>query len=230
MSAEVRVLKATGSSKSANGSGDALSAIPAAEADRKIIRRGYRNHGKRFSALSELWVKKSALGKPYPERLRLLGPWHPERIANNAAWEEGIVAELYFYLPTSCHEQIEHSTVFSTLVCGQSLSQLASHLTISKFMQGAKAFRSSLIDDVREKAAEIFSIPSITEARYFHAHYDRSQTPAIIDLLKDPSKPEEQFAVYPRVLFANYEVVNSELFKSPALVKVSHPLPILAVT
>jgi len=69
LSAEVRTLKAAGASKSAKGGGGQL-AIPVAEA---VLHHDFWNNGKRFAALSELWVKASALKQPYPQHFRLLG-------------------------------------------------------------------------------------------------------------------------------------------------------------
>jgi len=76
----------------------------------------YSGLGKRFAILSELWVRRSILGQPNPPHLQSLGPWHPGRCANNAAWDEGIVAELYFLLPGRYHELIECSPAFSAKV------------------------------------------------------------------------------------------------------------------
>jgi len=226
LSAEVRTLKATGTSKNAKDGGDTFLAIPIVEADRKVLQRGYSNHGKCFAALSELWVRASALRKPYPQRLRDLGPWHPDRCTDNATWEEGIVAELYFFLPDSCHQLIKHSAVFSKLVRGQVVKKLAPDLTASQFLRGAKDFRAYLIDNVRKNAVDIFSIASVTTPHSFSKSYDRSQIPVIVDLLKSPINPDDQYAVYPRALFADYKVVETELFGSSALVKVSrfHPV------
>ena len=92
-------------------------------------------------------------------------------------------------------------------------------------MKGAKDFRAYLVDNVRKNAVEIFSIASVTAPNSFSANYDRSQIPVIVDLLKSPQKPNEQYADYPRVLFADYEVVDTELFRSSALVKVSRVYP-----
>ena len=77
----------------------------------------YRGLGKRFAVLSELWVRRSALRQPCPIDLQTLGPWHPSRCANDAAWDGGIVSELYYLLPSSHHELIEKSALFSEEVC-----------------------------------------------------------------------------------------------------------------
>lgn len=143
---------------------------------------------------------------------------------DNAAWEEGIIAELYFFLPESSHQLIEHSAIFTKMVCRQ-LSQSAPGLMVSKFMKGAGNFRSYLIDNVCKNAVEIFSIPSVTKAQSFSANYDRSQTPDIVNLLRDPTQPDGQYGTYPWVLFTDYECVDTELFGSSALLKVSWSLP-----
>lgn len=109
MSAELRALKGAGSFRQST-------APMTATADERAAHCVLRNHGKRFAALSELWVKRSAFGHPCPEYLETLGPWPPERLANRGAWEEGIIAELYFFLPQSCHDQIEGSPTFVRMV------------------------------------------------------------------------------------------------------------------
>ena len=226
LNAEVRALKAAGAGNPAQTGSAASSTISTATASvTAVTTRAYRNHGKRFAALSELWVKGSTLRRPYPERFRSLGPWHPQRWVNNAAWEEGIVAELYHILPESCHSLIEELALFSKEVCDQLFPSVSPDLTVSKFLKGAKDFRGSLIDNVRKRATDIFSINSVT-AECYSTGYDRSQIPAITDLLKSPKKPDEQYALYPRVLFTNYEVVDAELFGSSALLKVSQFYPI----
>ena len=100
------------------------------------------------------------------------------------------------------------------------VSELALSLTIFKFIKGAKSFRSYLIDNVRKNAVEIFSIDALTKVHHYSTSYNRSQVPAVIDLLTSPKNPDENYALYPQVLFTSYEVVNDELFGSPALLKV----------
>jgi len=101
------------------------------------------------------------------------------------------------------------------------LSKHTLDLKVSKFMKGVQQMRIYLIDTVRKKASEIFFIDSAKENQYYSANYDRSTIPALTDLLKSPKKPNEQYAMYPRVLFTNYEVVNEELFGSHAILNVS---------
>ena len=102
------------------------------------------------------------------------------------------------------------------------ISEPPPSLTTSKFIKGAKDFRSYLIDNVRKRAVTIFSIKSVTDAGQYSvsASDNRSQVPAFTDLLKNPKKPNEQYAVFPRVLFTDYEVVQAELFGSSTLLKV----------
>ena len=77
----------------------------------------YRSLGKRFAILSELWMWRTLLRCPCPTDLQSLGPWHPGQCANDAAWDEGIVAELYHLLPSPYHEFIENLALFSDEVC-----------------------------------------------------------------------------------------------------------------
>lgn len=86
-------------------------------------------------------------------------------------------------------------------------------------MVGAKEFRSTLVSNIRDEAVTIFSINGMTRLDY-SLGYDRSTNPVITSLLKSPKKPDDQYALYPRVLFTNYEVVNTELFGSSTLLKV----------
>lgn len=86
-------------------------------------------------------------------------------------------------------------------------------------MVGAKDFRSTLVSNIRDEAVAIFSIDAMTKQSY-SLGYDRSTNPTITRLLQSPKRPDDQYALYPRVLFTNYEVANTELFGSPALLKV----------
>ena len=213
LNAELRTLKSS--------SAGSLSTTPVtAAAGTDPLHRTYRNHGKRFAALSELWVKSSALGCPCPQRLESTSPWQHENLANRAAWEEGIVAELYYFLPQSCHVHIEESPVFGKMVRRVCFPHTDLNSNRSQFLKGAKDFRGSLISNVRNEAVAIFAIDSATKLDY-SVGFDRSTNPLIVDLLKNPKKPDEKYALYPRVLFTNYEVTSTELFGSSALLKVT---------
>lgn len=90
-----------------------------------------------------------------------------------------------------------------------------------------------MISNIRDEAALIFAIPGM-EKEHFAIGRDRSEFPAITDLLKSPKSQGEEYALFPRVLFTNYEVINSELFGSPAILKVcragsiaAHPLTLV---
>lgn len=83
----------------------------------KRLRIEYRGLGRRFAILAELWVQRSHLGRPCTINIQSSGPWDLGRCANNTAWDEGIVAELYFFLPSRYHEFIENSELFSAEVC-----------------------------------------------------------------------------------------------------------------
>lgn len=90
-----------------------------------------------------------------------------------------------------------------------------------KFVTGAGKYRVYLIDTVRKNASKIFSLgPEITVDHYAR-EYDRSAMPRFVELLQSPKKPGERFAMYPRLLFANYEVDDTQLFGSPAILNVS---------
>ena len=112
LNAELRTLRGTGAASAASST----TSTKAAATEETLLHRSYRNHGKRFAAPSELWINGSILRRPYPERFRSLGLWHPERWANDTAWEEGTVAELYSILPESCHDLAENSPLFAKMV------------------------------------------------------------------------------------------------------------------
>lgn len=78
--------------------------------------------------------------------------------------------------------------------------------------------RTYLIDHVRKHASLILSIGSQPEWHY--TNYDRSTAPELVDLLRNPKKPNEDYPTYPRVLFTNYTVVEKELFGSAAIANV----------
>ena len=81
--------------------------------------------------------------------------------------------------------------------------------------------RIYLIDTVRKHASPIFSIKSVTDSECDSTRYDHSTAQVFANLLKSPKKPEEEYAMYPRVLFTDYEVVDTELFGSHAILNVS---------
>ena len=123
LKAEIKTLKSTGPVTSSVSSAVSETATaPDQETARRLAE--FRGLGKRFAVLSELWVRPSLLKQPCPEDLQSLGPWHSKRCANDAAWDRGIVAEMYFLLPSSYHEFIENSTLFSDGVCETFLGAL----------------------------------------------------------------------------------------------------------
>jgi len=119
LQAENQALKSGGTIKQAGHSislTSSTTAVTTTAIQDQELQREFRGLGKRFAILSELWVERSVLRRPNPQHLQLLGPWHPKRCANDAAWDEGIIAELYFLLPESYHDYIENSATFSEMV------------------------------------------------------------------------------------------------------------------
>ena len=88
-------------------------------------------------------------------------------------------------------------------------------------MAGAKSARTALIDIMRKNASRIFAIRSVTDIEMYAKSYDRSTDPVFANLLKSPKNPDETYAMYPHVLFKNYEVNNRGLFGSIAILNVS---------
>ena len=73
----------------------------------------FKELGRAFCALNEVWVQPSHLSQPYPESLREIGPWHPERYRNDQTKREGVVAELYDFVPAKFHKYLEGSPFFA---------------------------------------------------------------------------------------------------------------------
>lgn len=126
LNAEIRALKSGSGIRQSHAISSASSTIsdsatPVSDATApdhdNALHRDYRGLGKCFVILSELWVRRSLLRRPCPPDLQSVGPWHPARCTNDAAWDNGIIAEFYFLLPSSYHEFIENSALFSEEVC-----------------------------------------------------------------------------------------------------------------
>ena len=69
-----------------------------------------------FCVLNELWIHSSHLNQPYPENLRDTGPWHLERYRDEKTKHEGIIAEVYDFVPTHFHKYLEGSPFFANKV------------------------------------------------------------------------------------------------------------------
>jgi hypothetical protein len=72
--------------------------------------------GRQFCVFNEIWVRKQHLRQPYPEELREVGPRYTARYTNKKTKQAGVVAELYDFVPTRFHEQLESSPFFATKV------------------------------------------------------------------------------------------------------------------
>jgi hypothetical protein len=100
-------------------------------------------------------------------------------------------------------------------------------------MNTARNKRSYLIGTARASAPTIFSQVDGVPPECYARKYKRSEVPELVDLLKSPRKPEDQYALYPRVLFKDYEVTNEGLFGSSAISNVRfllHLTPPLSLT
>jgi len=103
-------------------------------------------------------------------------------------------------------------------------------LNTLQFVKGVKQMRVHLINTVRNSAADIFSISSVTSDKCYSKGYDRTTIPAITDLWKNPKEPNEMYAMYPAVLFTDYTVAAAELFGSTAILNVSKFIPAIPAT
>lgn len=132
LAAENRTLKSTDTSKLGRTFNPTSSTTAKANPD-QLLHCEYRGVGKRFAVLSDLWVQHSILRKPCPPRFQPLDPWDSRRCADDAAWDEGNIVELYFLLPKSYHELIERSALFSKMVSRLNFSNLPTISTFQSF-------------------------------------------------------------------------------------------------
>jgi len=95
--------------------------------------------GRGFCVISEVWVPPTALNQPYPERLRDIGPYHDTRYDDERSKREGVVAELYGFIPAKYHKHLEGSPFFTDKVHTPPPSQTTPILTLF----------SSLVESVR---------------------------------------------------------------------------------
>ena len=119
LKAEIRNLKSmghAGQDRALSSASSSTLGVVTTNNENKLRHTEYRSLGKRFAILSELWVSPSILKLPRPTNLDTLDPWDPSRCANDQAWNNGIVTELYHFLPGSYHEFIGESATFSKQV------------------------------------------------------------------------------------------------------------------
>lgn len=102
----------SGSSSSASSTGVAPTPSNPLEQHAK----DFDNLGRLFCVLNEIWVHSSHLRKPYPEDLREIGPRHPARYSNDQAKHDGVIAELYDFVPPRFHKYLEGSIFFANKV------------------------------------------------------------------------------------------------------------------
>lgn len=116
MRAENRELKSKGTAGQLQAGSTASTVSSEESTVDKKTRADWRAAGQQFALLADLWPQREILKRPCPPRLRLLKPWDSGRCANDTAWDQGNVAELYQILPERYHELIEHSKLFATSV------------------------------------------------------------------------------------------------------------------
>ena len=86
--------------------------------------------GQGFCVISEVWVPPTVLNQPYPERLRDIGPYHDTRHNDERSKREGVVAELYDFIPAKYHKHLEGLPFFADEVHTLPLSQTTPILTL----------------------------------------------------------------------------------------------------
>ena len=172
--------------------------------------------GRSFCVLYEVWVQQGHLRQPYPENLRELGPWHPHRYTNDRTKNEGVVAELYSFVPSKFHEHLETSHFFSKKVCAAVISRAITH--VFQFLGGGKAMRSYVISNIRKNAEDIF--PVNVKSRVYAKGFDCSKVQEIVNLLRSPKMPDEMYPRYASVLYKDGVTTGNNLFGSSAILNV----------
>ena len=187
-------------------------------------REDFDQLGRSFCIFNELWVCRSHLCKPYPEGLRQDGPRHPKHYSNNQTKCDGIIAELYDFVPLRFHKYLEGSGFFTKKVCAhhpQTVFVLIFCVRLFKFAAGAKSMRSYIISNVHGNASDIFPVDA--SSKTYAVGFGRSEVPGIVALLRNPSKPAETHLRYCSVLYKDGVIAGSKIFSGTAIMNVSRP-------
>lgn len=178
--------------------------------------------GRSFCTLNELWVHPSHLGQPYPENLREIGPWNSARYHDNQTKHDGLIAELYDFLPLQFHKHLEGSPFFANKVRVVAIPHCSCSRSL-QFVEGVDGQRNYIISNIRQHAPAIFAL-GIDPASYA-ADFDRSEIPEIVKLLRNPNKPTEAYPRYPSILYKDGVIAAGNLFGSTAIMNVSQLTP-----
>ena len=174
--------------------------------------------GRLFCALNEFWVRRNHLRKKYPEDLRELGPHHLGRYRNDRSKRDGVVAELYDFVPLRFHEHLEGSHLFADKVF-TSRAPNCTHTDSLQFAAGAKSMRSYITSNIRSNAESIFPIDA--RQGVYAVGFDRSGVPAIISLLRNPKIPAETHPTFCSVLYKDGIISGSKIFSGVSILNVS---------
>ena len=88
-----------------------------------------------------------------------------------------------------------------------------------QFLAGAELMRAYIISNIRKNARDIF--PVQVGPGVFGKGYKRTQDPAIMGLLQNPKKPNEDYPRYPPVLYKDGVITGKNAFRSSTIVNVS---------
>jgi hypothetical protein len=174
--------------------------------------------GRHFCTFNEIWVRSRHLRKPYPENLRKTGPRHPSRYSNDQSKQDGVVAELYEFIPNRFHTYLEGSPCFEQTVSTFSTSPDDATLTYTQFISGADSMRAYIISNVRKNAHIIF--PVTIKSEVYATEYDRSREPVITQLLRNPKYPDKDYPQYCSVLYKDGVTSGPNLFGGVAILRV----------
>lgn len=93
--------------------------------------------------------------------------------------------------------------------------------------------RSYIISNIRNCARDIFLISTAAEYRVdiYKRGFDRSGIPEIMEALKNPTKPNENYPRFASILYRDGIIKGSHLFGSEAIINVIYfPLAFLSPT
>ena len=75
--------------------------------------------GRKFWVMGEPWVDQDCFGVPCPIDIT---PISPQRYATDLSTKQGVIAELYAFVPEKFHKMMEEAPVFQERVCSTSIN------------------------------------------------------------------------------------------------------------
>ena len=105
------------------------SSAPASATTHPLVefKKDFDTLGRQFCTFHEIWVRPPHLRKPYPEGLRQTGPLDPSHYRNDQSKQDGVIAELYDFVPSRFHAHLERSPYFAKTVSAILVPSITSH-------------------------------------------------------------------------------------------------------